>query len=88
MLVAMDAKYAQRQAQIERQYQGRTRAAQQRAGETPSTPLSTRYQTQITLKALYPVLAMLVLAGWTLFWWTRLRPGMRSSRSNRRTPLP
>ena len=88
MLVAMDAKYAQRQAQIERQYQGRTRAAQQRAGETPSTPMSTRHQTQITLKPLYPVLAMFVLAGWILFWWARLRPGMISSHSIRKTPLP
>ena len=51
-LAAIGPKYAKRQAQIEREFQGRQRAAQNVQGQTPSVALSTPEQTLITLRPL------------------------------------
>jgi hypothetical protein len=66
-------KYGPRQAQIEREYQGRTRAAQNLSGATPDLALSTEERTLVSLRPLFFGLAGLTLAAWVVFWWTRSR---------------
>jgi len=70
-LAAIGPKYASRQAQIEREFQGRQRAAQNAQGQQPSLPLSTPERTVITLQPLVWVLAVSIAAGWFLLWWHR-----------------
>lgn len=72
-LVLMGPKFEVRQAQIERQYQGRERALQQKAGEAPSTPMSTAGDTYISLKPLSVALAVLLAIAWPVLWWRHFR---------------
>jgi hypothetical protein len=67
-LAAIGPKYAQRQAQIEREFQGRQRAAQSAQGESPSVPLSTPGETIIPLWPLFVALAVFIPIAWFLFW--------------------
>lgn len=67
-LFAANFKFGPRQAQIEREYQARTRAAQQLNGVEPSLELSTPQNTRITLGPLWIVLAIITVIGWFLFW--------------------
>ncbi len=64
-------KFGERQAQIEREYQGRTRAAQNLNGAEPDVPLSTSERTLITLRPLFLALAAITAVGWIVHWWTR-----------------
>ncbi len=64
-LVLMGPRYAARQAQLERNLQGRQRAAQQAAGDQPTTPLTAEDQPTIRLSPLYAIMAVLLLAAWT-----------------------
>jgi hypothetical protein len=66
-------KFAERQAQIERQAQGRERAAQQRAGKAPSTPMSTAESTYISLGPLTWTLAAVLVVAWGVLWWQHFR---------------
>jgi hypothetical protein len=66
-------KFGPRQAQIEREYQGRSRAAQSLHGAQPSVEMSTAERTLVTLRPLFLVLAVLTVAAWIFFWWTRVR---------------
>ncbi|WP_425616138.1 hypothetical protein NA78x_006077 [Anatilimnocola sp. NA78] len=61
-------KFGPRQAQIEREYQARTRAAQQLNGQEPTMPLSTAERTIVTLQPLWYLLAVVTVMGWILFW--------------------
>jgi cell division protein FtsL len=82
-LVLMTPKFAERQAQIERQAQGRERAAQQRAGKTPSTPMSTAAATIVTLRPLMLLLAAVLAAAWAVLWWRHFRrPAVSTAASN------
>ncbi|MBM3998267.1 MAG: hypothetical protein FJ297_01785 [Planctomycetes bacterium] len=63
-LMLMEPRIASRQSQIERNMQGRTRAARVRAGETPSTPLSDPARPVLTLKPLHALLAALLVVAW------------------------
>ncbi|MDX1945478.1 MAG: hypothetical protein SFU86_08715 [Pirellulaceae bacterium] len=63
-------KFAARQAQIEREFQGRERAAQNLGGQEPSLPMSTTGQTLITLRPLFIGMAILTTAAWCLYWWS------------------
>ncbi|QDU25688.1 hypothetical protein ETAA8_07580 [Anatilimnocola aggregata] len=72
-------KFGPRQAQIEREYQSRTRAAQQLNGQEPSIKLSTPEQTMVTLEPLWYLLAVVTVIGWFLFW--------RSRRATNSSPL-
>ena len=77
-LVLIGPKFAARQAQVERKYQGRQRAAQQSAGQEPNTPLSSTGSTAITLAPLIALLAAGVLVCWVQLWRTRFaRRGSR-----------
>lgn len=64
-------KFGWRQSQIEREYQARTRAAQQLNGQEPSLELSTPERTLVTLRPLWYVIAVVTVAGWLLYWWSR-----------------
>lgn len=80
-LVAANTKFGPRQAQIEREFQARTRAAQQLNGQEPSVALSTPDRTLITLTPLWAVLAVITIVGWLLFWRSR-RNAISSSDSH------
>ena len=67
-------KFSRRQVQIEREYQGRVRAAQNLNGQEPTVAMSTEGDTQITLQPLFAALAVLTIVAWLAFWWTRRRP--------------
>lgn len=73
LLVLIGPKFEARRAQHERQFQGRTRALQQRLGEEPSVPLSEPGHTWLTLQPLYVVLSVMVALGWSTLWWQRWR---------------
>ncbi|HYM86211.1 MAG TPA: hypothetical protein VET30_05685 [Pseudoxanthomonas sp.] len=66
-------KFGPRQAQIEREYQGRTRAAQNLNGVEPNLEMSTAERTLITLRPLFLGLAALTSVPWVVFWWSRRR---------------
>ncbi|WP_254513611.1 hypothetical protein [Anatilimnocola floriformis] len=70
-LVVANSKFGTRQAQIEREFQARTRAAQRLNGQEPTVELSTPQNTLITLGPLWIVLAVLTIGGWLLFWQSR-----------------
>ena len=74
-------KFAARQAQLEKQFQGRERALQIRRGEEPSIELSTTEDTIITLWPLYAGLSAATVVAWGVFWWTRRRNSSRVSLS-------
>jgi hypothetical protein len=67
-LALIGPKFAARQAQIEREFQGRQRASQQAQGEEPSGELSTRERTLITLQPLFWGLAIVTIGAWVVFW--------------------
>jgi hypothetical protein len=66
-------KFGPRQAQIEREYQARTRATQRLNGQEPSVELSTPERTLVTLQPLWYVVAVVTIVGWLLFWRSRRR---------------
>jgi uncharacterized membrane protein YbhN (UPF0104 family) len=64
-------KFRQRQAHIEREYQGRTRAAQSWQGEEPDVELSTPGRTEITLGPLFAGLGAITVGSWLVYFYTR-----------------
>jgi hypothetical protein len=70
-LALISPKFGPRQAQIEREYQGRTRAAQNLNGVEPDLAMSSAQQTLVTLQPLFLALAAITSLGWIIFWWTR-----------------
>jgi len=66
-------KYGPRQAQIEREYQGRSRAVQNLNGVEPNLPLSTAERTLVPLRPLFFVLAGITAVAWFIFWSGRRR---------------
>src|SRR5687768_16577071 len=67
-LALIGPKYSARQAQIEREFQGRQRAAQSLQGQEPTGQLSTAEQTLITLCPLFIGLAAATVIAWIVFW--------------------
>ena len=70
-LALIGPKYAARQAQIEREYQGRQRAAQNLQGQEPTGTVSTAEKTLITLRPLFLGLAAATTIAWIVFWRNR-----------------
>jgi hypothetical protein len=66
-------KFGPRQAQIEREYQGRTRAAQTLNNAEPNVEMSTAERTLVTLRPLFLGLAVLTTIAWMGYWFTRRR---------------
>jgi hypothetical protein len=67
-LALMGPKYAARQAQIEREFQGRQRAAQSASGQEPTVALSSAEKTLITLRPLFLAMAAITVVAWIVFW--------------------
>lgn len=67
-LALINPKFERRQAQIERQYQGRSRAEQIKKGQEPNVELSTPGDTRWNLRPLYGTLAVVAIGGWILVW--------------------
>ncbi len=78
-LVLMGPKFGKRQAEIERQYQGRERAMQKQLGQAPTEPLSDEGHTIYTLRPLYVGLGAVLIVAWVALWWRHFRPGSRSA---------
>jgi len=72
-LALIGPKYAQRQAHIEREFQGRQRAAENLSGREPSVGLSSSGQTLITLQPLFFALAAITMVAWVVFWRRHVR---------------
>jgi hypothetical protein len=92
-LALIGPKYAARQAQIEREFQGRQRAAQTIQGQEPSGNLSTAEKTLITLQPLFLGLAAITTIAWIIFWRNRRLPAtphsaLRAPRSAADSRLP
>ena len=87
-LALIGPKYQSRQAQIERQYQGRQRAAEIEGGREPTVELSSDERTIISLGPLFLGLAAITSAAWFLVWRARTAareqstpgPGLRLGR--------
>src|SRR5437762_3870103 len=71
-LALIGPKFAARQAQIEREFQGRQRAAQNIHGQAPSGALSTAEQTLISLRPLLFGLAAITTIAWIVFYRTHM----------------
>jgi hypothetical protein len=67
-LALAGGKYGPRQAQIEREFQGRQRAAQNVSGQEPDVALSTAQRTLVTLRPLFIALAAITAGAWLIFW--------------------
>ncbi len=78
---AIGPKYSQRQAQLERKYQGRQRAAQVRQGQAPTTRLSEPESTQVRISPLQWALGAGLTCGWFVVW-----RNLRRQRLQRETP--
>lgn len=66
MLIA--PKFARRQAQLEQKYQGRTRAAQARQGQAPTTQMSQPESTHVRIGPVQWVLGAGLAIGWFAVW--------------------
>jgi hypothetical protein len=62
VLLVMRPHVQERQAQIERKEQGRQRALERAAGQSPQTPLSTPESTRLTLTPLVAILGLVWVA--------------------------
>ena len=71
-LALIGPKFAARQAQIEREFQGRQRAAQNIQGQEPTGTLSTAERTLVSLRPLFFGLAVITTVVWIIFWLTRI----------------
>ena len=80
-LVLMGPKILERTVQNERSHQGRTRAAENTAGVTPVTEMSTRDRTRSTLRPFYYLLAAVIAFSWLVLWWKHFRPQRQSNRN-------
>jgi hypothetical protein len=68
VLTVMGPRALERQSQIERNFQGRTRAMESAAGAAPQTQLSTPQSTLITLAPLYVILGGVWIVAWIMLW--------------------
>ncbi|HEX5106669.1 MAG TPA: hypothetical protein VFV87_22770 [Pirellulaceae bacterium] len=84
-LALVGTKYGPRQAQIEREFQGRQRAAQNLNQQQPNVEMSTSERTLVTLQPLFVVLAGITIVAWIVFWRRRLHGGSGDQSSAQET---
>lgn len=82
-LALVGPKYGPRQAAIEREFQGRQRAAQSLNRQTPNVEMSSLERMMITLRPLFLALAGVTMVAWLIFWWTH---GSRTASGGRQPP--
>lgn len=68
-LFLIGPKYYARQSQVERQYQGKVRAAQSESGAEPTKEMSRPDETLTTLTPLFVLFAAIWICAWPLVWW-------------------
>jgi hypothetical protein len=85
-LALIGPKFAARQSHVEREFQGRQRAAQNVWGQQPSIELSTAERTLVTLRPLFLGLAAVTIAAWIVFWRSWFGNPTASSHSALHTP--
>ncbi|HZL89687.1 MAG TPA: hypothetical protein VFB96_15085 [Pirellulaceae bacterium] len=73
-LLLASPKFQARQAHIEREFQGRTRATQNLQGAEPDVELSAPGRTEITLWPLFAGLSAITVVSWLVYYRTRQRP--------------
>lgn len=78
-LALAGGKYGPRQAQIEREFQGRQRAAQNLNGQEPDVGMSSAQQTLVSLRPLFLVLAAITAGAWLVFWRQHRRQSQRTT---------
>lgn len=81
-LAIIGPKYALRQAQVEREFQGRQRVAQVRGGQEPSVEMSSAQRLVIRLQPLFLGLAAISILAWVVFWRLHLSRAAVPSTSN------
>jgi hypothetical protein len=72
-IAAQSTRYGDRQAQHDRQFQGRQHIYQHAADEESSEQFSTSADKVADLRPLYALLLIVIGAGWTGFLWQRAR---------------
>ena len=78
-ILLLGSKFQQRQAQIERTYQGREQALKIQSGEQDETELksadelSTPGKTLLTLRPLMIIIGVVVAVAWSMVWWQFFR---------------
>ena len=87
-LAIIGPKYGRRQAQIERQFQGREWAAQNRNGAAEEVEMSTADKPLISLRPLFLSLAAITSVAWLFFWWRHVRHGRRIGSAAETTESP
>ncbi len=85
-LLLAGPKYAWRQTQIERQYTARQMAGQTRVGERGPAAASTEARPIVSLRPLYGLLGVAIIAAWIGLWATRLRINGRRPRATAASP--
>jgi hypothetical protein len=80
-LALAGSKYGPRQAQIEREFQGRQRAAQNLNGQDPNVSLSSAQRTLVSLQPLFLVLAAITAGAWLIFWRQHRRRSQQATES-------
>ena len=81
-LALMAPKFAQRQAHIEREFQGRQRAAESMNDREPTVPMSRASETLITLQPLFFALAAITMVAWIVFWRKHSRGNRQPEKNN------
>jgi hypothetical protein len=76
-LMLFGNKLTRRQLAVERNFQGRQRVLEQRAGESPATGLSSEGNTALSLAPLYLLLIAGFVISWIILWWQRFRRSRR-----------
>ncbi len=90
-LMLFGNKLNRRQLAVERNFQGRQRVLEQRAGEEPATGLSREGDTALSLAPLYLLLIAGFVISWIVLWWQRFvrpRRQQRDAREAERPPPP
>ena len=83
--LAIGPKYSQRQAQLERKYQGRQRAAQVRQGQQPTTRLSDPESTRVRISPVQWALGAGLVCGWFVVWRNLRRQRLQRETSDQQT---
>lgn len=78
----MHPKYGSRQAQLERQFQGRQHATQLPADQLSTERFSQDGQTLISLGPLFWLLVVATVATWIGLWWTHFLPRRALEKAN------
>ena len=72
-VLLVSPKFAERQAGVERKFQGRQRAALQKAGKAAETEMATAQNRHVKLLPIYALLGVGAAGSWIALWQTHFR---------------